>query len=70
MGLALATLWLAVGIFAVASAQRYRHYIDALPGTAGNRSIKRQRIAILVFGVVGVLGGLWRLAIALRITTP
>jgi hypothetical protein len=65
MQLALAIMWLAVGAYAIASAVRQRRYISSLPSTDGNRKIKRQRIAMLAFGFVATVGGLWRLAIVL-----
>jgi len=67
--LALAIAWLVVGTYAMASALRQRRYVGSLPPTAGNRKIKQRRIAILVLGVVAIVGGLWRLAIALGFST-
>jgi uncharacterized membrane protein HdeD (DUF308 family) len=67
--LALAIAWLVVGTYAMASALRQRRYVGSLPPTAGNRKFKQQRIAILVFGIIAIVGGLWRLAIALGLST-
>jgi len=70
MQLALAITWLAVGVYAIASAQRQRRYVNSLPPVGGNPQIKRRRIAILVIGVVATVSGLWRLAIVFGLATP
>jgi len=59
--LAVAIAWLLVGCFGVASALRHRAYVESLPPSAGNRRIQRQRIGILIFGVVAIAIGVWRL---------
>jgi hypothetical protein len=57
MRLAVAIAWLAVGSYALWTATRNRAYIESLPKTRGNNKIRRQRIWILVFGVVALAIG-------------
>jgi hypothetical protein len=61
-----AAVWLAVGIYAVASVYRNQMYVRSLPPSPGNQKIVRGQKAWFVFGLVAIMLGVWRLSAYFR----
>jgi hypothetical protein len=58
----LGAVWLALGVYALASVYRNGMYLRSLPPTAGNQTIARAQKVWFALGIVAILVGLWRLS--------
>jgi hypothetical protein len=61
MDLVVGVVWLAVGGYLIVSGRRWRGYVNSLPPTKGNKSIRREQNAFRLFGVGAVAVGVWHI---------
>jgi hypothetical protein len=64
--LILGGVWLALGIYDVASVIRNRMYVRSLRSTPGNQRIVLAQKGWLALGLLAILVGLWRLSAYFR----